>query len=96
MNRLFPALFVAVSGIISAPAIAESIFPVSIPSECVELAQREGVPVMINNKYEAAKAKLKLARLSGRDPVVAQCRAAVERARVAMQATAAVRQVAGP
>jgi hypothetical protein len=95
MKRLFPALLVAVSGVISAPAIAESIFPVSIPSECVELAQREGVPVVINNKYEAAKAKFKLARLSGRDPVVAQCRAAVERARIAMQATAAVHQVAG-
>jgi hypothetical protein len=66
-------------------AMAESVFPISIPAECVELAQREGVPVVINSKYEAAKAKLKLSRLSSRDPLVAQCRAAVERARVAMQ-----------
>jgi hypothetical protein len=67
------------------PARAESIFPISIPGECVELAQREGAPLVINNKYEAVKAKLKLARLSSRDPLVVQCRAAVERGRVAMQ-----------
>jgi hypothetical protein len=67
------------------PATAESIFPISIPGECVELAQREGAPLVINSKYEAVKAKLKLARLSSRDPLVVQCRAAVERGRVAMQ-----------
>ena len=98
MEKLILALLVALFS--SVPAMAKSIFPVSIPSECVELAQREGVPVMINSKYEAAKAKLKLARLSGRDPLVAQCRAAVERARVAMQATGTGRQLvtsnAGP
>ena len=67
------------------PAMAEAVFPISIPAECVELAQRESVPVVINSKYEAAKAKLKLSRLSSRYPLVAQCRAAVERARVAIQ-----------
>ena len=82
---VFGAILIAMSAVSAGPAMAESIFPISIPSECVELAQREGVPVMINNKYEAAKAKLKLARLSSRDPLVAQCRVAVERARVAMQ-----------
>ena len=86
INRfVFGAILIAMSAVSAGPAMAESIFPISIPSECVELAQREGVPVMINSKYEAAKAKLKLARLSSRDPLVAQCRVAVERTRVAMQ-----------
>jgi hypothetical protein len=65
--------------------MAESVFPISIPGECLKLAQREGVPVVINSKYEAAKAKLKLARFSSPDPLVTQCCAAVERARVAIQ-----------
>ena len=47
----------------SAPAAAAATisYPVSIPAECVELAQREGVPVVIANKYQAAKARVKLA-----------------------------------
>jgi hypothetical protein len=65
----------------AAPAMAKGTFPVSVPQECVELAQREGVPVVITSKYEATKAKLKLARLRDRDPMVHECRAAVERAR---------------
>ena len=86
INRfVFGAILIAMSALSARPAMAKSIFPISIPGECVELAQREGVPVVINSKYEAAKAKVKLARLSSRDPLVAQCRAAVERARVAMQ-----------
>ena len=67
---------------VTTPATAEvSMFPVSIPQECVELAQREGVSVVIKSKYEATKAKFKLARLRDRDPMVHECRAAVERAR---------------
>jgi hypothetical protein len=69
------------------PAIAASTiaFPVSVPQECVVLAQQQGVPVVIENRYQAAKAKLKLARLSDRDPMVHECRAAVERAKRAAQ-----------
>jgi hypothetical protein len=58
-------------------------FPVSIPQECFELAQREGVPVVIENKYQATKAREKLAHLSDRDPLVHGCRSAVERAKQA-------------
>jgi hypothetical protein len=88
INRIdFSALVIVVLAFCAAPAMAESLFPISIPGECVELAQREGVPVVINSKYEAAKARLKLARLSSRDPLVAQCRAAVDRAKAAMQST---------
>ena len=69
----------------SAPAMAEVavMFPISIPHECVELAQREGVPIVIENRYQATKAKIRLARMSNRDPLVRECRAAVMRAQQA-------------
>jgi len=70
-----------------APAMAEPAltFPISIPQECVELAHREGSPTVLKSRYEALKARAKLARLSARDPLVQQCRGAVERARAALQ-----------
>jgi hypothetical protein len=75
------ALSVTLATMAGAPAMAKVTFPVTVPQECVELAQREGVSVVINSKYEATKAKFKLARLRDRDPMVHECRAAVERAR---------------
>ncbi len=42
---------------------------------------RESVPTTIENKYQAARAKYKLYRLSKSDPLVRDCRAAVERVR---------------
>ena len=82
------AVAVAIATIVNMPATAEVAvtFPVSIPQECVVLAQREGVPAVIANKYQAAKARLKLARLSGKDPLVVECRAAVERAKASAAA----------
>jgi hypothetical protein len=77
----FRALLIATAIVAPAPAMAKVTFPVTVPQECVELAQREGVPVVITSKYEATKAKFKLARLRDRDPMVHECRAAVERAR---------------
>jgi hypothetical protein len=77
----FCMILIALAEITSAPAMAKVTFPVNVPQECVELAQREGVPVVINSKYEATTAKFKLARLRDRDPLVHECRAAVERAR---------------
>jgi bifunctional DNase/RNase len=69
--------------VVSSPALAGTTvtFPINIPSECVELAQREGVPIVISNKYQFAKAKIHLARLKDRDPMVRGCREAVDRAR---------------
>jgi hypothetical protein len=75
--------------VLSTPAMAEVVYPVSIPQECVELANREGVPTVIENRYQAAKAKLKLYRLSNRDPMVRDCRQAVERMKAAMQEASA-------
>ena len=71
--------------VFSVPASAEVVvtFPVSIPQECVALAMREGVPTVMANKYQAASAKHNLDRLSGSDPLVQTCRAAVARARQA-------------
>lgn len=78
-------IFTIFAVLVSTPAVAEVTvtFPVSIPQECVVLAQREGVPIVIENNYQATKAKIKLASLSGRDPLVRVCRAAVRRAKQA-------------
>lgn len=73
------SLVVTSAFLVSSPAIAKDMFPVSVPSECAALAVREGVGTVINNRYEAAKAKAKLFRLSDRDPEVALCRQAVKR-----------------
>jgi hypothetical protein len=83
--RLMAATFALV---VATPVAAETpTFPVSIPQECVVLAQREGVPTVIENKYQAAKAKLKLAGMSKADPLVRDCRAAVHRAQQAYKAS---------
>jgi hypothetical protein len=82
MRLTIPAA--AMMCLVTVPAIAASSpFPVSVPQECFELAQREGVPVLIENRYQATKAKIKLARMSNRDPLVRECRAAVSRAQEA-------------
>jgi hypothetical protein len=68
----------------SGPVVADEVaFPVTIPHECYELAQREGVPIVIENRYQAVKARTKLARMSSHDPLVSECRAAVNRAKQA-------------
>jgi hypothetical protein len=78
------SLFIALACTLSVPALAGNAvtYPISVPHECVDLANREGVPAVIANKYQAAKARLKLARLKNSDPLVRECRAAIERARV--------------
>jgi len=70
---------------VSSPALAKVTYPIPVPQECAELAQREGVPLVIQNRYQAMKARFKLARLSDRDPLVRQCRAAVARAKKAIE-----------
>ena len=67
----------ALALLITTPVAAESVqFPITIPQECFELAQREGVPTVIENKMQAAKAKLKLAQMKNSDHLVRECRAA--------------------
>jgi hypothetical protein len=67
---------------VSSAAIAEDllVYPVSIPQECVQLAQREGVPVILKNERQARHARAKLAQLDDGDPSVRECRQAVRRA----------------
>ena len=70
--------------VFASPAAAESIqFPITIPQECFELAQREGVPTVIENRMQATKARLKLAQMKNSDHLVRECRAAVHRAQEA-------------
>ena len=74
----------ALALVIATPVAAESVqFPLTIPQECFELAQREGVPTVIENKFQATKAKLKLAQMKNSDHLVRECRAAVHRAQQA-------------
>jgi hypothetical protein len=69
---------------LSQPAAAQAItYPISIPQECTQLAEREHVSSVIENRYQALKAEYKLGRLSKVDPLVAQCREAVERLKAA-------------
>ena len=80
----------ALALLITTPVAAESVkFPITIPQECFELAQREGVPTVIENKMQATKAKLKLAQMKNSDHLVRECRAAVHRAQQAVAAQAA-------
>ena len=92
MRRLTAALVLFATPACAAEAIK---YPVPIPQECFELARREGVPTMIESKYQAVKARIKLARLSGKDPMVRDCRAAVTRARQAY-GTASRQQTPAP
>jgi hypothetical protein len=82
MRKLTAALVLFATPAAAAEAIK---YPVPVPQECFELARREGVPTMIESKFQAVKARIKLARLSNKDPMVRDCRAAVNRARQAYQ-----------
>jgi hypothetical protein len=62
------------------PAVS---YPIPVPQECAQLAEREHVPSLIQNRYQALKAEYKLSRLSKADPLVAQCREAVNRLKAA-------------
>jgi len=45
-------------GLLSFYGVALAIVSPAASEECVELAQREGVPTVIENKFQAAKATL--------------------------------------
>ena len=56
-----------------------------VPGECTELAAREGFPTDMLTKTQAAQARVRMARLSDRDPLVAQCRSAIRQAQAMMK-----------
>ena len=66
MRVLLAVSAVTVSAtLLGAPAHAQSSlpYPVAIPSECIELAQREGVPIVLRNDSQTKRARAKLAQL---------------------------------
>jgi Flp pilus assembly protein TadD len=63
------------------PALAQY----QVPGECTELAAREGFPTDVLTKTQAAQARVRMVRLSDRDPLVAQCRAAIRQAQAMMK-----------
>ena len=70
-------MIVAVAFLLAAtPALAQF----QVPGECTELAAREGFPTSTLAKYQAAKARARMALLSDRDPLVKQCRGAIRQA----------------
>ena len=72
------------AAIILALSCMPALSQVYVPQECAELALREGFPTDVMTKIQAAKAKLRLARLNDIDPIVRSCREAVARAKSAM------------
>ncbi len=51
------------------------------------LAQREGYPTLIENRWEGVKARAKLARMKNSDLLVLQCKDAVSQAVADYRAT---------
>ena len=63
------------------PALAQY----QVPGECTELASREGFPTDTLTRVQAAQARVRMARLSDRDPLVRQCRSAIKQAQAMMK-----------
>ena len=71
------SVIVAAALLISAsPVLAQF----QVPGECTELAAREGFPTTTLTKFQAARARARMALLSDRDPLVKQCRGAIRQA----------------
>jgi hypothetical protein len=69
-------IFAATLVLAANPALAQF----QVPGECTELATREGFPTDVLTKSQAARARVRMAQLSDRDPLVTQCRSAIRRA----------------
>src|SRR5262245_32779077 len=68
--------------LVATPTLAQY----QVPFECVALASREGFPTDVLTKTQAAQARIRMARLSDRDPLVRQCRSAIRQAVAMMKA----------
>lgn len=75
------AIFAATLLLVATPALAQF----QVPGECTELAARESFPTDTLSKAQAAKARVRMARLSDRDPLVKQCRTAIRQAQAMMK-----------
>ncbi len=67
--------------LVATPALAQF----QVPGECAELASREGFPTDVLTKAQAAQARVRMARLGDRDPLVKQCRGAIRQAQAMMK-----------
>jgi hypothetical protein len=78
-------IILAATMLVSGTALAEATvsYPVRVPQECVELAQRESVPVVIRNEVEGMRAMVRLTNMRNSDHLVRECRAAIARAQQA-------------
>jgi hypothetical protein len=77
IRNLIGALCMA---LISTGAVAsQPEFPQSVPPACTALAERHGVPSLIENKAQARSAEAKLNALSVSEEGVHECRTAVTR-----------------
>lgn len=74
-------IFAAMLLLVVNPALAQF----QVPGECTELASREGFPTDVLTKTQAAKARVRMARLSDRDPLVKQCRGAIQQAQAMLK-----------
>jgi hypothetical protein len=79
-RRLFLALGAYLLTGIACSAGEAIRYPIAIPDGCFALAQREGYPTVIANRWEGAKARAKLAQMKDSDPLVHQCKDAVSQA----------------
>jgi hypothetical protein len=75
------AIFGAAVLLSAGPAYAQF----QVPPGCVELAVREGFPTDTLTKVQAARARIRLARLNKHDPLVQQCRSAIQQAKAMMK-----------
>ena len=71
-----PIIVVAALLFSASPVLAQF----QVPGECTELAAREGFPTTTLTKFQAARARARMALLSDRDPLVKQCRGAIRQA----------------
>lgn len=67
-------------------AVASAHAQFQVPGACIELATREGFPTDILTKTQAVRARVRMAQLSNRDPLVSGCRSAIRQARAIMAA----------
>src|SRR5215218_1838501 len=75
-RKMMRSILVTVALLMSAsPVLAQF----QVPGECTELAAREGFPADTLTRLQAARARIRMVRLSDRDPLVKQCRAAISR-----------------
>lgn len=87
------ARFIVVALLIASAAAALAETPV--PPGCRALAEREGFPTDVLTQRQLAQAKVRMARLNRADPLVVECRAAIQSAQGPGQDDSAANKNAG-